>query len=84
VETLRQHAAGAKTPDFQKILAELAPGKKQAAGLPGRFSLQTIYCSRCYGGRFVVKLLLGQGKNLKQTDVSSTELNSEFARSVCQ
>ena len=84
VETLRQHAAGAKAADFQKVLAELAPGKKQAAGLPGRFSLQMIYCNRCFAGRFVIKLLLGQGNNLKQTDVSSTELNSEFARSVSQ
>ena len=83
VETLQQHAAGAKSADFQKILAGLGPGKKQAARLPGRFSLQLVHCNRCYAGRFVVKLLLGQGKQIKQTDVSSTELNSEFARSLC-
>ena len=83
VETLQQYAAGARTADFQKVLADLAPGKKQVARLPGRFNLQLIHCNRCYGGRFVVKLLLGQGKQLKQTDVSSTELNSEFARSLC-
>jgi hypothetical protein len=28
--------------------------------------------------------LLGQGKQLKQTDFSTTELHSEFVRSVCQ
>jgi hypothetical protein len=28
--------------------------------------------------------LVGQGKQLKQTDFSSTELHSEFARSICQ
>lgn len=84
VETLQQHAAGAKPADFQKILTELGPGKKQAARLPGRFSLQLVHCSRCYAGQFVVKLLLGQGKQLKQTDVSSTELHPEFSRSLCQ
>jgi len=84
VETLQQHAAEAKASDFQKILADLEPGKKAAAKLPGRFNLQLVFCNRCYAGRFVVKLLLGQGKNIKQTDVSSTELNSEFARAVCQ
>jgi hypothetical protein len=84
VEALQQHAAGAKVADFQKILAELSPGKKQTAKLPGRFSLQLVHCNRCYASQFVVKQLLGQGKHLKQTDFSSTELHSEFARSVCQ
>ena len=84
VEILQQHAAGAKTADFQKILAEISSGKKQAARLPGRFSLQLVCCNRCYAGQFVVKLLLGHGKQLKQADFSSTELHSEFARSVCQ
>ena len=83
VETLRQHAAGAKPVEFQKILAELGPGKKQTARLPGRFSLQLVQCTRCYAGQFVVKLLLGQGKQMKQTDVSSTELHPEFSRSLC-
>lgn len=83
VETLRQHAAGARPAEFQKILAELGPGKKQTARLPGRFSLQLIHCKRCFAGQFAVKLLLGQGKNIKQTEVSNTELNSEFARSLC-
>jgi len=84
VETLQQHAAGAKAADFQKILAELQPGKRTAAKLPGRFSLQLVHCNRCYAGRFVVNLLLGQGKNIKQTEVGTTELNSEFARAICQ
>ena len=84
IETLQQHAAGAKTADFQKILAELEPGKKQAAKLSKRFSLQLVHCKRCYAGQFVVKQLLGQGKQLKQTDFSSTDLHPEFARSVCQ
>ena len=83
VETLRQQATGAKAVEFQKILAELGPGKKQTARLPGRFSLQLVYCNRCYAGQFIVKLLLGQGKQMKQTDVSRTELNSEFTRSLC-
>lgn len=84
VETLQQHAAGAKTADFQKLLAELSLGKKQTAKLSKRFSLQMVHCNRCYAGQFVVKQLLGQGKQLKQTDFSSTELHSEFTRSVCQ
>jgi hypothetical protein len=84
VEALQQHAAGAKTADFQKILTELEPGKKQTAKLPKRFSLQLVHCNRCYAGQFVVKQLLGQGKQLKQTDFSSTELHPDFARSVCQ
>ena len=83
VEALRQQAADAKPAEFQKILAELGPGRKQTARLPGRFSLQLVHCNRCYAGQFVVKLLLGQGKQMKQTDVSRTELNSEFARSLC-
>ena len=53
--------------EFQKILAELVPGKKEAARLPGRFSLQLATTP----GQFVVKLLLGQGKQLKQTEVGS-------------
>jgi len=84
VETLQQHAADAKAADFQKILAELEPGKKQAAKLPKRFSLELVRCNRCYAGQFVVKQLFGQGKQLKQTDFSSTELHPEFSRSVCQ
>jgi hypothetical protein len=84
VETLQQHAAGAKAAEFQKILTVLQPGKKAATKLPSRFNLELVHCNRCYAGRFVVKLLLGQGKNIKVTDFSSTELNSEFARSICQ
>ena len=82
VDTLQQHASGGKVAEFQKILAELVPGKKEAARLPGRFSLQLHFCNRCYAGRFVVKLLLGQGKQLKQTEVGSTDVNPEFARSL--
>jgi 7-cyano-7-deazaguanine synthase in queuosine biosynthesis len=84
VEALQQHAAGAKTADFQKILAELSLGKKQTAKLSKRFSLQLVHCNRCYAGQFVVKQLLGQGKQLKQTDFSTTELHSEFVRSASQ
>jgi hypothetical protein len=80
--TLQQFATGDNTAEFQKKVEELQLGKKQAGKLPGRFSLRLIHCKRCYSGQFVAKLLLGQGKQMKQSEFSRTELHSEFVRSV--
>jgi len=81
---IQQLAAANSTADFQKKLAELQPGKKAAAKLPGRFSLQLVHCQGCFSGRFVAKLLTGQGKQLKQTEFSRAELHPEFVRAIAQ
>jgi len=84
VTRLQQLATGNNTADFQKKLAELQPGKNQAGKLPGRFSLHLVHCKRCCSGQFAVKWLLGQGKQLKQSEFARTELHPEFVRSIVQ
>jgi hypothetical protein len=84
VETLQQFAVNTKTADFQKALTELEMGKKAAGRLPRRFSLQLVHCSRCASGQLLVNMLVGQGKQLKQTEFARAELHPEFVRSVCQ
>jgi hypothetical protein len=84
VESLKLLAIGDKAGDFQKTIADLALSKKQTMKLPGRFSLQMVHCRRCFAGSLVAKLLLGQGKQMKQSEFTRAELHSEFVRSICQ
>jgi len=82
--TFQQLATSNNTAEFRKKVEELQSGKKQAGKLPGRFSLQLVHCKRCYSGQLIAKLLLGQGKQMKQSEYSRTDLHSEFVRSVAQ
>jgi hypothetical protein len=84
VTSIQQLAAGNSTADFQKKLEEFQLGKKQAAKLPGRFSLQLVHCKGCFSGQFVAKLLTGQGKQLKQTEITRSNLHQEFVRAIAQ
>ncbi|HSY20225.1 MAG TPA: hypothetical protein VK815_17905 [Candidatus Acidoferrales bacterium] len=84
VDSIQALAVGDKAGDFQKLMADLGLTKKQTAKLPGRFTLAVVHCRRCFGGSLVVKHLLGQGNNIKQTEVSRAELHPEFVRSICQ
>jgi uncharacterized membrane protein len=84
VESLKQLALGDQTGDFQKLIGELGLSKKQTMKLPCRFSLQLAHCRRCFSGSLVVKQLLGQGKQLKQSEFDRAELHPEFVRSLCQ
>jgi hypothetical protein len=81
-ESLRQFAAGAKATEFRAKLADLDPGKKEAAKLPRRFSLKLVRCKRCASGWLGVHILTGQGKQLKQTEFARLDLPPEFVRSV--
>ena len=84
VEAIQQLAVANSTGDFQKKIEELQPGKKAAAKLPGRFTMHLIHCKGCYAGRLLTKLLTGQGKQIKQTEVANADLHPEFVRSVVQ
>jgi len=82
VTTIQQLAVSNSTADFQSKIEELQSGKKAASKLPGRFALQLVHCKSCRGGNFVTKLLTGQGKQLKQTEVGRADLHPEFVRSI--
>src|SRR6185437_4979194 len=84
VEAIQQLAAANSAADFQKKIANLGPGKKNAAKLPGRISVQLVHCKSCFAGQFVSKLLTGQGKQLKQTELGRTNLHQEFVRAIAQ
>jgi hypothetical protein len=84
VAALQQFATGNQSAEFRTKLEELQLGKKKAAGLPIRFSLELVHCKRCFGGRLVAKQLTGQGKQLKKTEYGSTDLHREFVRSIVQ
>jgi len=84
VETLKQSALGAKATDFQKALAELTAGKKQTLKLPARIGLHLVHCRRCYAGWLRANLLIGQGNEIKTTELSRTDLHAEFVRTICQ
>ncbi len=81
-EKLSQLATSNQAPEFRKVLAELEPGKKQAAKLPQRLSLQLVSCARCQGGWLKATLMVGQGQNLKQTEFARADLHPEFVREV--
>jgi hypothetical protein len=83
-DTIQQLAVGNSSGDFKRKIDELQLGKKAASKLPGRFSLQLVHCKKCFAGKFVAKLLTGQGKQLKQTEVARADLHQEFVRSVVQ
>ncbi len=82
VAAIQQFAAGNKTAEFQKKVEEQQLGKKAAAKLPIRFSLQLVHCKRCYLGQLIAHLLSGHGKQLKKTEFAHADLHSEFVRSV--
>ena len=80
IANLQELATGNKTADFQKQLETLKPGSKAVVRLPGRFSQELVYCKRCHAGQYVVKLVVGQGKQIKRTEFARTELHPEFVR----
>ena len=84
VDAIQQSATSNSIADFQRRIEELKPGKNLARRLPGRFVLQLVHCKSCYSGNLVVKLLTGQGKQLKQVEVSRSNQTSEFVRSIAQ
>jgi len=84
VATIQQLAVANSTADFQRKIEELQLNKKPASKLPGRFALQLVHCKSCYAGSFVTKLLTGQGKQLKQTEIGRANLHQEFVRSIVQ
>jgi len=81
-EILQKMAADGQAPEFNQTLGELQPKKKQAAKLPHRFSLHLVSCKRCRSGWLLVKLLSGQGKQLKATVLARNDLQPEFVRSI--
>jgi hypothetical protein len=84
LDVLQQSVAKNDSAIFKQRLEELKPGKKAALKLPSRLSLHVIHCKRCFSGQFVTKLLVGQGKQLKQSEFARADLHPEFVRSVVQ
>ena len=84
ITTLQELATGNKTADFQKQLETLRPGSKAVVRLPGRFSQELVFCKRCHTGQYVVKLVVGQGKQIRRTEFARTQLHPEFVRAVVQ
>jgi hypothetical protein len=82
VEKLQQHATGNQAPDFSKLLAELAAKKKQTTKLHSQFSLHLVYCRRCHAGWLRTDLLVGQGQQMKQTEIARADLHPEFVRAI--
>ena len=81
-EILQKMATDGQSADFQKTIAELEPKKKQAAKFPRRFSLHLISCKSCQSGQLLVKLLSGQGKQLKSTELARNDIQPEFVRTI--
>lgn len=81
-EILQKMAADGQSADFQKTLAELQSKKKEAAKLPRRFSLHLISCKNCQSGQLLIKLLSGQGKQIKFTEVARSDIQPEFVRAI--
>lgn len=84
VAAIQQCVAGNNAAEFRKKVAELQTRKKRTIMLPVRFSLQMIHCKRCYSGRLIAKMLIGQGKRLKHSEFASTDLHSELVREIAQ
>lgn len=81
-DILQKMAIDGQSADFQKTIAELEPRKKQAAKLPHRFSLHLVSCKSCRSGQFLVRLLSGQGKQLKSTEIARSDVQPEFVRAI--
>lgn len=84
VDAIQQLATSNNTADFQRKIEELKPGRNQASRLPRRLVLQLVHCKSCHGGSLVVKMLTGQGKQLRQSELSRSNQNSEFVRAIAQ
>jgi hypothetical protein len=84
IESLQQLAAGNKSHDFLKILADLRPLRKKTASLPARFNLELIHCRRCHVGSLVAQLFLGQGQHIKHSEFGRTSLHPEFVRALAE
>ncbi len=81
-EILQKLAGDGQAPEFKQTLAELEPKRKQAAKLPHRLSLHLVSCKRCQSGSLLVKLVSGQGKQLKMVELARNEVQPEFVRSI--
>jgi hypothetical protein len=84
LEALQQLAAKGDSAGFRKRLDELQPGQKAAGKLPGRFALKLVHCKRCCGGHLISQHILGQGNQIKTTELARADIHSEFVRSILQ
>lgn len=82
LETLQQLATKNDPAGFRKKIEELQPGQKAAGKLPGRFALKLVHCKRCCGGQLLSTHILGQGNQIKTTEIARAEINPEFIRSI--
>ena len=81
-ELLQKMAGEGQAAEFKQTLAELQPKKKLAAKLPHRLSLHLVSCKRCQSGWMLVKLVSGQGKQIKITELAKNDVQPEFVRSI--
>ena len=81
-ESLQKLAETNQSANFQDQLAALQAGKKAAAKLPQRLSLQLVNCGRCQSGWLNAVLLSGQGRDLKRTPFARADLHPEFVRAL--
>jgi hypothetical protein len=82
--TLQQFAAKSDSAGFRKQLNELQPGQKAAGKLPGRFFLKLVHCKRCACGQLVSAHQLGQGNQIKTTELARAEVQPDFVRAILQ
>ena len=81
-ETLQERGEKNQGSEFAKLVVDLQPGRKQTVKLPQKITLQLVSCSQCHSGWLQARLIIGQGREIKQIEFGRAELNSEFVRSL--
>ena len=75
-------ATGADSAGFCDAIKELVPGKKQAAKLPSRLSVDLVCCRYCWSGYLHLCAITGKGEKVQSAELGTLSVTPDFARSV--
>jgi hypothetical protein len=75
---LPKRAEAGDVAGFREHVDALAPSSKSAAKLPARIAVSLVRCRGCNSGYLDSKLLTGQGKQLKTTQLNNLALSPDF------
>jgi len=82
LDSLRQMAGEGRAGNFQAATQALNARRKETGKLPVRYKLDLISCTGCAAGWMRVQQLVGQGKEIRITELERTDVPPDFAREI--
>lgn len=82
IETLQRMGTERRTDEFKNALDALKARRNEISKLPVRYRVSLISCKQCAAGWLSIWEMVGQGKQLKQTEIPITRMPPEFVTAL--